>query len=58
MSLELEIPIQPKTKVVARDLLESEQNTNEVSKVKKAQLKSQTFINCDLRFFNLNFLVD
>ena len=67
-SIELAIPVQPKTKVVSRDLAEKEEkevkdqrNGNAVNKVieyKQSQLKSKTFINCDLRFFNLNFLVD
>jgi hypothetical protein len=34
MSIELQIPIQPKTKVVARDLEEA--NSNKISQIKKA----------------------
>jgi hypothetical protein len=51
-SIELEIPIQPKTKVIQKELQEKSE------KKPSKKLGSQTFINCDLRFFNLKYLVE
>eukprot|EP00347_Sterkiella_histriomuscorum_P007522 403348598 len=69
-AVDLPFPEQPKTKVIAEEILQQQEleqlqqkqiNGQQVALLDEAaqhSLKSETFINCDLRFFNLQYLVD
>lgn len=54
----LKLPTQPRTKVVSRDLESAAQSKSPETTLSKPKLNSQTYINCDLRFFNLKYLVE
>jgi hypothetical protein len=63
----LAFPDQPKTKVIIAEELKEEEEEDRKSQrlsdsqrqaLYKYEMGSNTFINCDLRFFNLQYLVD